>query len=97
MKPKRRKGWAKPEKAPINKKQEKKLKRRKEREQEENKYKQRPKSQYFPFNGYFIYPNTNIPIEEFIGGEEVYLNPVRIETKCHMWREKSSNVSITYQ
>ncbi|PKC08269.1 hypothetical protein RhiirA5_399401 [Rhizophagus irregularis] len=82
-------GWGKPEKAPTSKKEEKKLKRREERKREEEIYKKKPEeSQKFPFNVYIVFPYTEIQATIFFGDKEVLLNPVRVETKCHIWYEK---------
>ena len=95
----REKGWAKPNKAPpTNKKAILKLERRKARKDEEEIYKKIPKSgQYFPFQGCFVFPaDTDIYIVQFFGKNEVNLNSLRIETKCHIWHDQStsnSNVS----
>ncbi|CAB5208439.1 unnamed protein product [Rhizophagus irregularis] len=82
-------GWGKPEKAPTSKKEEKKLKRREERKREEEIYKKKPEeSLKFPFNVYIVFPYTEIQATIFFGDKEVLLNPVRVETKCHIWYEK---------
>jgi hypothetical protein len=86
------KGWAKPEKA-LTEKQKQKLERRKAREEEENGFRKFP-SNYKPFNGHFVFPNSDIPIPRIIGEKEEILHPVRSETKCYMWYEPGSNVSI---
>jgi hypothetical protein len=94
---KRKKGksWAKPEKAPLNKKQEAKLERRKKREQEAVLYTKLPRSPYFPFNGYFVFPDNNVPIARFLGKDDKVLDPLRIEKKCHIWYEPTlGHVSI---
>ncbi|RGB40763.1 hypothetical protein C1646_811181 [Rhizophagus diaphanus] len=82
-------GWGKPEKAPTSKKEEKKLKRREERKREEEIYKKKPEaSQKFPFNVYIVFPYTEIQATILFGDKEVFLNPVRVETKCHIWYEE---------
>ncbi|RIA96991.1 hypothetical protein C1645_814644, partial [Glomus cerebriforme] len=83
---KKRDGWEKPEKAPLNKKQEAKMKRRKEREAEQNKYKIIPEGN-FPYNGHFIIPDTTIDIERFIGVGGVTLDSIRTNNKCYIWHE----------
>ncbi|GBB93067.1 hypothetical protein RclHR1_02100016 [Rhizophagus clarus] len=81
--------WGKPEKAPTTEKEKAKLKRREERKREEEKYKKKPeKSQKFPFNVYIVFPYTDMQASNVFGEKEVSLNPVRIETKCHIWYDK---------
>ncbi|RIA83606.1 hypothetical protein C1645_785960 [Glomus cerebriforme] len=77
----------KPEKAPVNKLQEFKMKHI-EQEDDESIYLKPPRvSQKFPFNGYFIFPTSDIEISRFIGAKDEVLNPVRIKYKCHIWYE----------
>jgi hypothetical protein len=85
--------WEKAERAPLTKKEEKKLERRKKREAEENKYKEMTNEPH-PFNSYFVIPNTEIPIDQFIGKNGFMLNPIRIKFKCHIWHEPKDSVSI---
>jgi hypothetical protein len=86
------KGWAKPAKA-LTEKQQRKLERREAREREERDFRGFPPEQK-PFNGHFVLPNSEIPISRIIGEKEEVLHPVRAETKCYMWYEPGSNVSI---
>lgn len=90
--------WGKPQKAPTSKKEEEKLRRREERKRKEEIYKKRPEeSQKFPFNVYIVFPYTEFQATIFFGEKEAFLNPVRVETKCHIWYEKrlgSKGVSI---
>ncbi len=88
------KGWAKPEKA-LTDKQKRKIERRKAREREERDYRGFPPEQK-SFNGHFLLPNSDIPIARIIGEKEEILHPIRADTKCYMWYEPSSNVSILF-
>ena len=89
------KGWAKPAKA-LTEKQQRKMERREAREREERDYRGFPPGQK-PFNGHFVFPNSNIPISRIIGEKEETLHPVRAETRCYMWYEPSSNVSFVWK
>ncbi|CAB4384640.1 hypothetical protein RhiirA1_439954 [Rhizophagus irregularis] len=84
------KGWAKPEKA-LSEKQKRKIERREAREREDRDYRGFPPDRK-PFNGHFVFPNSEIPISRIIGEKEETLHPVRAETKCYMWYEPSSNL-----
>ncbi|CAB5188348.1 unnamed protein product [Rhizophagus irregularis] len=86
--------WEKAERAPLTKKEEKKLERRKKREEEENKYKEMTNDPH-PFYGFFVIPDSDIPIEQFIGKNGYMLDPVRIKFKCHIWHEpKHSYIKV---
>ncbi|GBB88248.1 hypothetical protein RclHR1_01480013 [Rhizophagus clarus] len=86
--------WEKAERAPLTKKEAKKLERRKKREEEENKYKEITDEPH-PFNSYFIVPDTEIPIDQFIGVNGATLDPVRFKFKCNIWHEpKHSYIKI---
>lgn len=84
--------WEKAERAPLTRKEEKKLERRKKREAEENMYKDMTDKPH-PFNSYFVIPESEIPIEKFIGKNGYILDPVRIKFKCHIWHEPKHSVS----
>src|SRR5947207_2921249 len=86
------KGWVKPVKA-LTEKQKRKFDRREARECEEREYRGFPPEQK-SFNEHFIIPNFEIPISRIIGEKEEILHSIRAETKCYMWYEPTSNVSI---
>jgi hypothetical protein len=88
------KGWAKPAKA-LTERQQRRLNRIEAREYEEHSYRVFPPEQK-PFNGHFVIPNSEIPISQIIGKNEETLHPIRSETKCYIWYEPGSNVSIMY-
>ncbi|KAG9287826.1 hypothetical protein G9A89_017421 [Geosiphon pyriformis] len=84
------KGWAKPEKA-LTEKQLAKLERRRKREEEQKDYQGYPPDRKL-FNGFFVFPNKEIPVAKIVGEKEEVLNPVRAETKCYMWYEPGENL-----
>ena len=84
--------WVKPAKA-LTERQQRKVDRRNAREHEAREYRGFP-SELKSYNGHFIFPNSDIPISRIIGEKEEILHSVRSETKCYMWYEPSSNVSI---
>ncbi|CAG8442892.1 9276_t:CDS:10 [Ambispora leptoticha] len=75
----------------LTDKQKKKLERRKKREEDMKTF------QGFcidkkPYNGFFMLPDDEIPIETLIGKKEEILHPVRAETNCYMWYEHGENI-----
>jgi hypothetical protein len=78
--------------------QELELKHKEEQEIDEKIYLNLPYYlQRFPFNEYFIFPTTDIPISHFLGPNDEILNSVRVKYRCHIWHDSTlpgSNVSI---
>src|SRR6266542_1793629 len=93
-KKKAKSGWVKPDKH-LNDKQKRKKERRDAREREDKDYLGiAPTNQTFKFNGFFLIPISDVHIGRIIGEKTEVLDPIRIDTKCYIWHDPNSNVSI---